>query len=465
MDQIGEILIVVLDLYSLVQDAGWFAINSGIVTSSSSGTITKAKLTIDSLVKKEKYLQSQITSSTSRKYKQTSAQALVGAITSGICYCSTAAARSSVKRPGLPPPRGRILVISSIQHSALKKVYTKLISCAFASSRNGIRLDIGFFGYKPPSVLEQLSFITGGCFEKINTSQCEERGADVVSSFSNPSAYQRSRPADDFVRHFVNTKMLFSFARPLQKSNCALASHSTPSSLSLHAVCSHPAGTEGCREVVSLGFVCSRCMAVYCRPEEKCFNSFQGVIFTTHKGWFDFFYSAIAADAAQFGRLAVFIAFPPALMCHLISNFCLVYHRAKKGKKSDKQKLAKLGDSVDTYIHRKNPRLLVFPEGHRNRKGRGLQELRTGFLRICFEKKINIFVMPTEGSQHIFNEFTLSTRRNQPLVINYSGVVLPTDYSSWNDFHDAVLAKMKKGYDECCEYYDEITEAKVSKDD
>eukprot|EP00764_Aduncisulcus_paluster_P009312 gnl/Carplike_NY0171/3082_a4139_632.p1 GENE.gnl/Carplike_NY0171/3082_a4139_632~~gnl/Carplike_NY0171/3082_a4139_632.p1 ORF type:complete len:269 (-),score=42.50 gnl/Carplike_NY0171/3082_a4139_632:120-905(-) len=200
-------------------------------------------------------------------------------------------------------------------------------------------------------------------------------------------------------------------------------------------------------------------------PNIHILSSFQGVIFTTHKGWFDFFYSAIAADAAQFGRLAVFIAFPPALMCHLISNFCLVYHRAKKGKKSDKQKLAKLGDSVDTYIHRKNPRLLVFPEGHRNRKGRGLQELRTGFLRICFEKKINIFVMPTEGSQHIFNEFTLSTRRNQPLVINYSGVVLPTDYSSWNDFHDAVLAKMKKGYDECCEYYDEITEAKVSKDD
>ncbi len=189
-------------------------------------------------------------------------------------------------------------------------------------------------------------------------------------------------------------------------------------------------------------------------------REFEGVVLSTHKGFFDFTHSHHFGDAAYMGRRMAAMIMPIGSITHRLSGMFIIIKRGSF--KTDHQSLV---HSLTTHLTKKkagNPRVLVFPEGHRLNK-RGLLRLRTGLIRICFDNAIPVYIAPAEGSQYLMNEPLQMVQTCQPFVINYVGTVNPKDFDDWESFYAKVDKTFRRGYDEACAKYDEVSMGRENK--
>ncbi|KAJ4462854.1 hypothetical protein PAPYR_51 [Paratrimastix pyriformis] len=211
---------------------------------------------------------------------------------------------------------------------------------------------------------------------------------------------------------------------------------------------------------------CMRARPHFMGPiDQKQVQEFRGVVFTTHKGWFDFCINNYFGLPASLSRLMVAICCPAAFLLATLSGNFLVFRRSsptpKKGSASPAASPAPngghpLGVRICDYLAKRNPRLLVFPEGHRNHE-RGLLPLRTGIFRICFQFQIPVLLAPAEGSQYIIDESRyLLDRSGRPYVVNFARIVHPKDFPTWEAFHQSCTLTFTAAYQEAVERYDAI---------
>ena len=179
-------------------------------------------------------------------------------------------------------------------------------------------------------------------------------------------------------------------------------------------------------------------------------NSFRGVVMTTHKSYLDFVNAPVFGYCSALGRFGAAMIIPAGSCFTCCTRSFLVFCR---GAAHDWDKF---GKKIKNFTNDRAPRIMVYPEGHRNRQGRGCQRLRTGIFRICFDQKIPVFLAPCEGAQFIVSEFKCFRKKRMPLVINYLGSIDPTGYEDWKSFYDACEVRFRAGYDEAIRCYDKL---------
>eukprot|EP00770_Monocercomonoides_exilis_P003305 MONOS_3285.1-p1 / transcript=MONOS_3285.1 / gene=MONOS_3285 / organism=Monocercomonoides_exilis_PA203 / gene_product=unspecified product / transcript_product=unspecified product / location=Mono_scaffold00076:41154-42077(+) / protein_length=222 / sequence_SO=supercontig / SO=protein_coding / is_pseudo=false len=205
-------------------------------------------------------------------------------------------------------------------------------------------------------------------------------------------------------------------------------------------------------------------------------DQFKGLVLGSHKGWADFFIQLAIAFLMPFGALAAFIG-----------GNLIFFKRSSSSKNQTveelEQKMKKTGEKYRNCVENINPRLLIYPEGHR-RAERTIQRIRTGTFRIAFQLKMPVMIIPGEGSQNAIREKSLFIHSanisinpdNVPedvdeayvgcsddkklrgvSVLNFKEVIDPAKFEKWEDFYDVCEKSFREGYAEVCEIYDQIT--------
>lgn len=233
-------------------------------------------------------------------------------------------------------------------------------------------------------------------------------------------------------------------------------------------------------------------------------GDFQGIIVSSHKGWSDFFTLIALNFCSCVSRALVAIAIPGAGLVAHLGGGLLLFRRSSGDSKNSKD-IKALQAKVDLmsqwyydWICNVNPRLLVYPEGHRN-PNRGTLKMRTGTFRIAYSKKIPCLIAPSEGSQNIVKEKTFFFHKKDvdltkifddkdviafdphnsfdddgyhlppnapPINRLYRGLILfniheivdPKDYQDFDSFFKKCEDSFKEGYELACKKYDELTQ-------
>lgn len=188
-------------------------------------------------------------------------------------------------------------------------------------------------------------------------------------------------------------------------------------------------------------------------PCQEKVEDFNGIIMPSHKGYGDFFLTPVFGDGAMFGRMATAFFVPAA---SVFSKFTNMFFIIKRGSRNFEELESRLKDFLD----RRNPRVIVFPEGHRNREGRGVLQLRTGIFRMAFNQRIKVMLCPCEGSQYILNEFNCNWKLRKELVVNYAAILDPNEFKTWEEFHAEANKIFIEGYEDACREYDRSIEQK-----
>ncbi|GIQ84711.1 hypothetical protein KIPB_006259 [Kipferlia bialata] len=172
-------------------------------------------------------------------------------------------------------------------------------------------------------------------------------------------------------------------------------------------------------------------------------DTFKGVVFTTHKSWFDFTLGGAIFDAGMLSRWQVAFVVPFSALTRNITKRAFFFKRG-----STKGRFEEFQARILSILNGPCPRLLVFPEGTRNRNGDGLMRLRTGMIRICFDAGIPVYIAPSDGAQYIVNEFKCHIEKDQPFVVVHKGIISPSDYETWEAFYAAIDTLFTEGYEE-----------------
>lgn len=199
---------------------------------------------------------------------------------------------------------------------------------------------------------------------------------------------------------------------------------------------------------------------------------FCGLVLCTHKGWGDFFFNELFGGAAVVERGVVAAWTPTSLALSAWSGNVIVINRASRkktvGEKAESTR--QLGERIVAYLAKRNPRILLFPEGHRHCQ-RGTAPLRTGVFRIAHDRGIPVLLAPAEGSQYIIAEKKgFLDRSGHPIVVNYAAIVDPKKFASFEEFfreceksvrHPPIILSLlpariwTKAYDEACQRWDQ----------
>eukprot|EP00770_Monocercomonoides_exilis_P003045 MONOS_3026.1-p1 / transcript=MONOS_3026.1 / gene=MONOS_3026 / organism=Monocercomonoides_exilis_PA203 / gene_product=unspecified product / transcript_product=unspecified product / location=Mono_scaffold00067:56350-57257(-) / protein_length=232 / sequence_SO=supercontig / SO=protein_coding / is_pseudo=false len=220
--------------------------------------------------------------------------------------------------------------------------------------------------------------------------------------------------------------------------------------------------------------------------ERQTIDNFNGIIVASHKGWADFFIQSAMAFPSCICRLAVALVMPLGALSAYLGGNLLFFRRSSPSKNQNieelNQKMQKTGERYKNCVDSINPRLLIFPEGHRKAE-RVIQRIRTGTFRIAYQQKIPVMILPCEGSQNIVREKKMfihsadvnidpealpnniiegvgcndNKRLRGVCVLNCKEIVDPTKFKNWEDFYAECDKLFREGYDEVCGMYDQIT--------
>eukprot|EP00770_Monocercomonoides_exilis_P015651 MONOS_15601.1-p1 / transcript=MONOS_15601.1 / gene=MONOS_15601 / organism=Monocercomonoides_exilis_PA203 / gene_product=unspecified product / transcript_product=unspecified product / location=Mono_scaffold01284:803-3660(-) / protein_length=488 / sequence_SO=supercontig / SO=protein_coding / is_pseudo=false len=135
-------------------------------------------------------------------------------------------------------------------------------------------------------------------------------------------------------------------------------------------------------------------------------EKFNGLVLCSHKGFADFYTQVAMGFPCIVSRFAIALFMPGAATLAKAAKTILFFVRSSGGKNDQtEKKITKTKDMGEHYTEQLkiNPRLCLFPEGHRMAK-RGVLPLRTGTFRIAFERKIRVLIGPSEGSEFVMRE-------------------------------------------------------------
>ncbi|KAL0248756.1 hypothetical protein GEMRC1_003990 [Eukaryota sp. GEM-RC1] len=171
----------------------------------------------------------------------TSLRALTSGLSKAMCYINRHSTKSS------DTLYGSIICVSplsSTHFSTSVQSFTPLLNVAFAAKKRQIPIDFLVFDTSDEvsHPLHQLSYISGGCFQCFN----------VSSDFSKTEFMSR-----------ILQVFTINFLTPLN-TRTSLPCLSNLNSVDTRAFCS----CHG--NLVSIGFVCSSCCSVSCRPARFC---------------------------------------------------------------------------------------------------------------------------------------------------------------------------------------------------
>ncbi|GFR47784.1 hypothetical protein Agub_g9553, partial [Astrephomene gubernaculifera] len=160
-----------------------------------------------------------------------------------------------------------------------------------------------------------------------------------------------------------------------------------------------------------------------------------------HRSWADFFIDAYLTEgrAALMSRWLVYFVFPVFCTSCLILRGIVLF---KRGTIADKEAF---NSWLDATLGRSHvPGLLVYPEGHRSLKPASLP-LKRGMLHYAFSRKIPVQIIITRGKEEVLSEKRMAVRFGRTLVTQFSKVIEPGQFASFDAFFSAVQST----WDEC----------------
>ena len=166
----------------------------------------------------------------------------------------------------------------------------------------------------------------------------------------------------------------------------------------------------------------------------ECYRDGPCVWICNHRDWGDFFIDlhVVEGRSCFLSRLAVLGAFP------LFGFYGLITRNAVFFRRNALRDFAKFNQWVTQQIQRSPCHgIVVYPEGTRNVKPESLP-LKRGMLRYAYAERTPVQVVITTNKEHVMSQRLKKASFGVKCVTSYSDLVVPTDYSSFQDFMDEV---------------------------
>lgn len=153
-----------------------------------------------------------------------------------------------------------------------------------------------------------------------------------------------------------------------------------------------------------------------------------------HRSWADFFVDVLTTqgDSQMLSRMAVAAVFPMFMISVVIIRSVILF---KRGAIRDKEGFNRMIDRMMSLSPVNG--LNVYPEGHRSTATDSLP-LRRGMMHFAYSRQMPVQIIVTAGKEAVISEKDMSAHFGQTLLVGYSNVLHPKDYSSAEEFFEAI---------------------------
>lgn len=164
----------------------------------------------------------------------------------------------------------------------------------------------------------------------------------------------------------------------------------------------------------------------------------EGYILCNHRSWFDFGYDPYITNASIVGRREAFWAMSFQYILGLFDNRMIVFNR---GKTTRNELFKQVSEHIQSTCSKS---VVIYPEGSRQNyttlssKDDVKKKLKFGFLKSIYDENnsIPIQLCITSNKDKVFNEKQLSIQYNTKVKTIFSDKIIPSNYSSFDDFID-----------------------------
>jgi 1-acyl-sn-glycerol-3-phosphate acyltransferase len=172
---------------------------------------------------------------------------------------------------------------------------------------------------------------------------------------------------------------------------------------------------------------------LYKNKEKHC------IYICNHVSFTDFFFDGyLTQGACYISRFLVILAIPFSAFYAFFSEGIIFII---KGKKNTKKKLI---EKMKNKIQIND--LLLYPEGTRNTTDQKLP-LKLTCVEFAYESNTKIQIIISSNKRHVLDEKQWKINKNTKILVYYSHVFDPSEYSNLNDFKTDIVNEWNKIYD------------------